>query len=181
MQVGIALFMLVGLGAALLCGTVGLASSPWRPLERRERLIQRIDDVLPQTQCGQCGYHGCRPYAEALYQGAADIDQCPPGGTKTRRALADLLGRDAPWQPGSATHELHLARIVERDCIGCTKCIDACPVDAIVGAQRQMHTVIRSRCTGCALCIPPCPVDCIELEAESAEPDWRWPQPDLRA
>jgi Na+-translocating ferredoxin:NAD+ oxidoreductase subunit B len=128
-------------------------------------LVDQIDALLPQTQCTRCGYPACRPYAEALAAGVADINQCPPGGDITIRALACLLRRDEkPLNPlnGSARPPT-VAYIDETRCIGCAKCLPACPVDAIVGAQRFMHTVIAERCTGCDLCLPPCPVDCIEL------------------
>jgi electron transport complex protein RnfB len=123
-----------------------------------------IDALLPQTQCGLCGYPGCRPYAEAIADGEADINQCPPGGETGIRALALLLGREP--KPLNPEHgEIRPASVVvirEDECIGCTKCIQACPVDAIVGAPKLMHTVLADRCTGCDLCIPPCPVDCID-------------------
>ncbi|KRE96785.1 electron transporter RnfB [Frateuria sp. Soil773] len=129
-------------------------------------LADRIDALLPQTQCEQCGYHGCRPYAEAIAAGEAAINQCPPGGSAGIARLAALLGRPAlPLDPARGVEKPRmLARIVEADCIGCTKCIQACPVDAIVGAAKLMHTVIADDCTGCELCVPACPVDCIVLE-----------------
>ncbi|WP_266181512.1 RnfABCDGE type electron transport complex subunit B [Dyella humicola] len=130
-------------------------------------LADRIDALLPQTQCEQCGYHGCRPYADAIARGEAQINQCPPGGAAGIARLAALL--DVPELPLDPEHGLEkprtLARIVEADCIGCTKCIQACPVDAIVGSAKLMHTVIADDCTGCELCVPACPVDCIVLEA----------------
>jgi electron transport complex protein RnfB len=129
-------------------------------------LADQIDAVLPQTQCEQCGYHGCRPYAEAIARGEAEINLCPPGGTAGIEKLAALLQR--PVLPLDPAHGMEkprmLARIVEADCIGCTKCIQACPVDAIVGASKLMHTVLADDCTGCELCVPACPVDCIVLE-----------------
>lgn len=137
----------------------------------REALIGRIEDLLPQTQCGRCTYAGCRPYASAIARGEADINQCPPGGERTVAALASLLGREArPVDPryGSVPARPAVAWIHEDACIGCTKCIQACPVDAIVGASRHMHTVIAAECTGCELCIPPCPVDCIEMRPAAA-------------
>jgi electron transport complex protein RnfB len=139
---------------------------------QRELLAQQIDALLPQTQCTQCGYEGCRPYAEAIAQGAADIDQCPPGGDEGVARLAHLLGREAkPLNPAHGAYRPpHVAVIEEAECIGCTKCIQACPVDAIVGASTLMHTVIASWCTGCELCLPPCPVDCIALEPVSSLP-----------
>jgi electron transport complex protein RnfB len=133
----------------------------------------RIDALLPQTQCTRCGFDGCRPYAHAIATGAAEIDQCPPGGDAGVVKLAQLLGRVArPLNPAfGGFMPPRIAVIDEEACIGCTKCIQACPVDAIVGASKFMHTVIASWCTGCELCIPPCPVDCIALVASPALPD----------
>jgi electron transport complex protein RnfB len=130
-----------------------------------ETLADRIDAILPQTQCEQCGYHGCRPYAEAIARGDAQINQCPPGGAAGIARLAALLDRPPlPLNPANGVEKPRmLARVIEADCIGCTKCIQACPVDAIVGASRLMHTVLIDRCTGCELCLPPCPVDCIVM------------------
>ncbi|MGN2252302.1 RnfABCDGE type electron transport complex subunit B [Frateuria sp. GZRe12] len=129
-------------------------------------LANRIDALLPQTQCEQCGFHGCRPYAEAMARGDAPINRCPPGGAAGIARLAALL--DTPVLPLDPDHGVEkprmLARVVEADCIGCTKCIQACPVDAIVGAAKLMHTVMPDHCTGCELCVPACPVDCIVLE-----------------
>jgi Na+-translocating ferredoxin:NAD+ oxidoreductase subunit B len=129
-------------------------------------LATRLDALLPQTQCGQCGFHGCRPYAEAMARGEAPINRCPPGGAAGIARLAALL--DTPVLPLDPAHGIEkprmLARIVEADCIGCTKCIQACPVDAIVGAAKLMHTVMADDCTGCELCVAACPVDCIVLE-----------------
>lgn len=136
----------------------------------RARLIERINDVLPQTQCGRCTFAGCRPYATALAEGSADINQCPPGGDSTAEALATLLGRPPKRvdpEFGIMPSVPMVAWIDEPACIGCTKCIQACPVDAIIGASRYMHTVIAADCTGCELCIPPCPVDCIEMRPAS--------------
>ena len=130
-------------------------------------LIDRINALLPQTQCGQCSFQGCRPYAEAIASDRADINQCPPGGDEGIRDIAQLLGVQP--KPLNSQFGLHkppsVAFIIEQDCIGCTKCIAACPVDAIVGAAKFMHTVIASECTGCELCIAPCPVDCIIMTA----------------
>ena len=125
----------------------------------------QIDALLPQTQCGQCGYHGCRPYAEAIARGEAPINRCPPGGTEGIRKLATLLHTpELPLDPACGVEKPRLlARIVEADCIGCTKCIQVCPTDAIVGAPKLMHTVLADDCTGCELCVAACPVDCIEL------------------
>jgi electron transport complex protein RnfB len=132
----------------------------------------RIDPLLPQTQCRQCGYAGCRPYAEAIAAGRARINQCPPGGDEVIRDIAALLEVPVlPLDPAFGTHEPPaVALIDEARCIGCTLCIQACPVDAIVGAAKLMHTVIAAACTGCKLCIPPCPVDCIEMRLTGAEP-----------
>jgi len=127
-------------------------------------LVERLDRLLPQTQCGQCGFDGCLPYAEALARGEADIDRCPPGGDVGARALAKLLRRPVlPYdrRRGQYTPDCVVV-IVEEDCIGCTKCIQACPVDAIIGAAKRMHTVIPELCTGCELCLPACPVDCMQ-------------------
>jgi electron transport complex protein RnfB len=128
-------------------------------------LIERLDRILPQTQCGQCGYAGCRPYAEAMAAGVADVDHCPPGGDAGARALAHVLG--VPAKPYDRMRGLHeppmVAVVIEADCIGCTKCIQACPVDAIIGGAKHMHTVIEPLCTGCGLCVPVCPVDCIVM------------------
>jgi len=128
-------------------------------------LVERLDRLLPQTQCGQCGFEGCRPYAEALARGEAEVDRCPPGGDAGARALAALLRvAPLPYDRNRGEHKWpQVAWIVEADCIGCTKCIQACPVDAIVGGAKHMHTVIAPLCTGCELCLPVCPVDCIAL------------------
>jgi electron transport complex protein RnfB len=136
-------------------------------------LARRIDALLPQTQCTRCGFDGCRPYADAVASGEADIDQCPPGGDAGIAKLAALLGRAAkPLNPEfGELSPPRVAVIDESTCIGCTKCIQACPVDAIVGASKLMHTVVASWCTGCELCIPPCPVDCITLEESVALPE----------
>jgi electron transport complex protein RnfB len=128
-------------------------------------LAERIDALLPQTQCTRCGYPACRPYAEAIARGEAPINRCPPGGDAGIRALAVLTGQPVqPLDPAcGAEMPPQVASIDEDACIGCTKCIQACPVDAIVGASKLMHTVIPQLCTGCELCIPPCPVDCIAM------------------
>lgn len=137
------------------------------------RLAQRIDALLPQTQCTQCGYDGCRPYADAIAAGEAEINRCPPGGTAGVEALAQLLVRPAlPLDPSCGDFNgFHLAVIEEKHCIGCTLCITACPVDAIVGANKRMHTVLEDWCTGCELCLPACPVDCIAMVP--AGRDWQ--------
>jgi len=124
-----------------------------------------IDALLPQTQCTRCGYAGCKPYAEAIASGTAEINQCPPGGAATIHALAQLTGRaPLPLNPGNGVEgPEHVAQIDEARCIGCAKCLPPCPVDAIVGMRRQMHTVVAELCNGCELCIAPCPVDCIVM------------------
>lgn len=143
-------------------------------------LVAEIEAVLPQTQCGQCSFPGCKPYAEAIATGKADINQCPPGGEAGVKALADLLGLEVkPLDEnfGVAT-EQKVAVIVETDCIGCTMCIQACPVDAILGAAKYMHTVIAFECTGCDLCVDPCPVDCIVMTPIGLSvSNWQWPEP----
>jgi electron transport complex protein RnfB len=126
--------------------------------------VKVIDALLPQTQCKECGYAGCLPYAEALAQGLAPINRCPPGGVATVKALGALLGIDAsPYLPTAPTRSPAVAVIREEECIGCTKCIQACPVDAIIGSGKLMHGIIEHECTGCGLCIEPCPVDCIDV------------------
>ncbi len=154
---------------AMLCGLLGIIAALLLWAERRFRdaddaVVDAIDALLPQTQCAQCGYPGCRPYAQAVAGGAA-IDLCPPGGRATQRALGQLLGR----KPGPAVTDPQplRARIDEARCIGCFLCVDACPVDAIVGAPQWLHSVIEERCTGCELCLPACPVDCIDLVSPS--------------
>lgn len=162
--------LLILLSLALVCAVVAwclpraLAPSPAPPLAVAA-LSDRLDRLLPQTQCRQCLFDGCRPYAEAMARNEADINRCPPGGDSTIRALARELGRPPiALDPKHGTHgPLQLARIDESRCIGCRLCIAACPVDAIVGAPKLMHTVLREDCTGCELCLPPCPVDCIDL------------------
>lgn len=168
--------------AALFGALLGYASVRFKP--EGDPIIDQIDDILPQTQCGQCGYPGCRPYAEAIANGDP-INKCPPGGESTIQELADLL--DVEPLPLDAEHgeekPKQVAIIREEECIGCTKCIQACPVDAILGAAKQMHTVIASECTGCDLCVDPCPVDCIDMvPVETSIQTWHWqaPQPDYK-
>jgi electron transport complex protein RnfB len=158
-----ALLTMVGLAAA---AGAAAALATRRANEDKKRLIDAIDALLPQTQCGRCTFAGCRPYASALASGDADINQCPPGGNATAAALANLLSREPRLVDprfGAVPAQSLVAWIDESACIGCVKCIQACPVDAIVGASKFMHTVIAEQCTGCELCIPPCPVDCIVM------------------
>lgn len=143
-------------------------------------LVEQIDKLLPQTQCGQCSYPGCRPYATAIANNEADINQCPPGGEATIHALADLLDRDSkPLNPENGEVKPTMVAVIdESTCIGCTLCIQACPVDAILGAAKQMHTIIEKECTGCVLCLEPCPVDCIEMvTVKDNVLTWKWPYP----
>jgi electron transport complex protein RnfB len=143
-------------------------------------IVDQINDILPQTQCGQCGHPGCRPYAEAIAAGEA-INKCPPGGEAGIQALANLLDLEPiPLDEEHGEEKVtSVAFIREAECIGCTKCIQACPVDAILGAAKQMHTVIASECTGCDLCVEPCPVDCIDMIPEQVTlQTWHWNLPD---
>ncbi len=131
-----------------------------------DSLIRDIDALLPQTQCGLCGYGGCLPYATAIATRGEEINRCPPGGVKTLLALGKLVGRDPnPFTDAMTVQEKppQVVKIRETECIGCTKCIKACPVDAIIGAAKQLHSILERECTGCGLCIAPCPVDCIDL------------------
>lgn len=172
--------ILVSAGLALAFGVVLGIAAQWFHVEGNP-LAEKIDSILPQTQCGQCGFPGCRPYAEAIASGQADINQCPPGGETTIKNLADLLGvepKPLNAENGSAKEVPLLAVIDEAVCIGCTKCIQACPVDAILGAAKQMHTVIADECTGCELCVAPCPVDCIDMvPVDTGVDDYRFPLP----
>jgi electron transport complex protein RnfB len=170
------LLALFALGAlALIFGLIlGYASIRFKV--ESDPLVEQIDEILPQTQCGQCGYPGCKPYAQAIADGD-EINKCPPGGDATIRKLADLMGVEATSLDSAhgAEDVKKIAFIREDECIGCTKCIQACPVDAILGAAKQMHTVIVDECTGCDLCVEPCPVDCIDmLPAATAASTWRW-------
>jgi Na+-translocating ferredoxin:NAD+ oxidoreductase subunit B len=142
-------------------------------------IVESINEILPQTQCGQCGHPGCKPYAEAIAEGEA-INRCPPGGEAGIKALAELLDVEVIELDESCGEEspVRVAVIREDECIGCTKCIQACPVDAIVGAAKLMHTVITDECTGCDLCVPPCPVDCIDMPlVENSIESWKVPSP----
>jgi len=171
--------LLVMAGLALALGAV-LGYSSLKFKVEGDPLVDKIDAILPQTQCGQCGFPGCKPYAQAIAAGEADINQCPPGGEAGVKALADLLGVEP--KPLNAEHgqpkPKSVAVIDENLCIGCTLCIQACPVDAILGAAKQMHTVIAAECTGCELCVAPCPVDCISMQViEETVDNWKWRYP----
>ena len=143
-------------------------------------VVEKIDELLPQSQCGQCGYPGCRPYAEAVSNGEK-INCCAPGGEAVMLKIAELLNVDPQPTDGDAQEAepaRMLATIDEANCIGCTKCIQACPVDAIIGAAKQLHVIIGQQCTGCELCLPPCPVECIHMEAVTENIDnWKWKYP----
>lgn len=166
-MVSLTLVLIVTAAFAAIAARV-MTRSEVDPAMAGRTLVAQIDRLLPQTQCGQCTYAGCLPYAQAMAAGAADINQCPPGGDATAARLARLLGR--PAKPVDLAYgDSQAARVVawidEDVCIGCARCLPACPVDAIVGASRYTHTVITAECTGCKLCLPPCPVDCIEMRA----------------
>ena len=173
-----AVLALVGLAIAF-GAVLGLAAVRFKV--EGDPLIDQIDTLLPQTQCGQCGYPGCRPYATAIAGGDAEINRCPPGGQATIQHLAELLDvepLELDAEHGTEAEAKTVAYIHEDICIGCTKCIQACPVDAILGAAQQMHTVIKSECTGCDLCVEPCPVDCIDMiPVEQTIRDWKWELP----
>ncbi len=173
-----ALLALVGL-AAVFGALLGYAAEQFKT--EGNPIADEINNILPQTQCGQCGYPGCRPYAEAIANGEA-INKCPPGGEAGIQALAALLDVEPiplDEEHGEVKEAPTVAFIREEECIGCTKCIQACPVDAILGAAKQMHTVISNLCTGCDLCVEPCPVDCIDMiSQEESLQTWHWPLPD---
>ncbi|UCV30473.1 electron transport complex subunit RsxB [Ferribacterium limneticum] len=166
---------IMALGAVVLGAALGFAAIKFKV--EGDPLIEKIEAILPQTQCGQCGFPGCKPYAEAIAKGEADINLCPPGGMEGVQRLADLLGREV--KPLDAEEKpKQVAIIDENTCIGCTLCIQACPVDAIVGAAKQMHIIIAQQCTGCELCLPPCPVECIHMETIGENIDnWKWKYP----
>jgi len=152
---------------ALLALLAGLALSyAWQSLPADSgELVEQVNELLPQTQCAQCGYPGCRPYAQAIVDDGIAINLCPPGGDDTIRRLATLLGTEVLPLAEKQTLRRAVAVIDESLCIGCMHCRNACPVDAIVGAHQLMHTIIEKECTGCELCVAPCPVDCISMRS----------------
>jgi electron transport complex protein RnfB len=153
----------ITIGLIALFAGLGLGYASRRLPHDADDLVERVDGLLPQTQCARCGYPGCRPYAAAIVSDEAAINLCPPGGDDTVRRLAELLGRDIVPIAEATPESRKVAIIDETLCIGCMHCRNACPVDAIVGAQQLMHAVIESECTGCELCVTPCPVDCISM------------------
>ena len=145
--------------SAIAASNVAAAS-----IDRTARISTRVDALLPQTQCQQCGFHGCQPYAEAIARRAVGVNRCPPGGLQTANSIAELVGAERVLEVVPVNPSINADALVSIDtqvCIGCTKCLPVCPVDAIIGAPKQLHIVLRDSCTGCGLCIPPCPVDCI--------------------
>jgi len=167
--------LIMALGAVVLGAALGWVSIKFKV--EGNPLVEKIESILPQTQCGQCGYPGCKPYAEAIAGGEADINLCPPGGAEGVQRLADLLGREVKALDAEEKPK-QVALIDEDTCIGCTLCIQACPVDAIVGAAKQMHTIVAPLCTGCELCVKPCPVECISMEPIGENlGNWKWKYP----
>ncbi len=159
--------------AALFGAILGFASIKFKV--EADPIVDQIDSILPQTQCGQCGYPGCRPYAEAIANGD-NINKCPPGGQATIEKLADLMGVEVEESAHDLDNAVKKVAFIHEDmCIGCTKCIQACPVDAIVGGTKALHTVIKDECTGCDLCVAPCPTDCIEMiPVATTTESWKW-------
>jgi electron transport complex protein RnfB len=174
------IFAVLTLGSLALAFGILLGFAAVRFKVEGNPIVDQLDAILPQTQCGQCGYPGCKPYAQALANGD-QINKCPPGGESTINAIADLLGVEPvplDAEHGEEKDTKMVAIIREDECIGCTKCIQACPMDAILGAAKQMHTVIADECTGCDLCVEPCPVDCIDMiPVENTLQTWHWEKP----
>lgn len=175
-----AILVMAGIGI-ILGAALGFSAIQFKV--EGDPLVDKIDAILPQTQCGQCGFPGCKPYATAIAKGEADINQCPPGGEDGIRKLSELLGVEI--KPLNAEHgspkPKSVAFIDENLCIGCTLCLQACPVDAIVGAAKQMHTIVGAECTGCELCLSPCPVDCIHMVPIAEDlTTWKWKYPQIR-
>ncbi|MCE0555554.1 MULTISPECIES: electron transport complex subunit RsxB [unclassified Motilimonas] len=170
MGIGVAI---ISLGLLALVSGLILGYAAIRFKVKSDPIVEQIDAILPQTQCGQCGYPGCKPYANAIANGD-EINKCPPGGEAVILKLADLMGVEPTKLEGEEKPKA-VAFVHEDECIGCTKCIQACPVDAILGATRQMHTVITDECTGCELCVAPCPTDCIEMiPVGETTKTWQW-------
>ncbi|MDG6773133.1 electron transport complex subunit RsxB [Thiomicrorhabdus sp. ZW0627] len=171
--------ILIFLGLAVLFGILlGYASIRFKV--EGNPMADQIDKVLPQTQCGQCGYPGCRPYADALANGEAEVNLCIPGGTEVMIEISEITGLEpkAMDEAASEPKPKETAIIDEDLCIGCVLCIKECPVDAILGATKMMHTVIQQECTGCEKCVPVCPVDCIDMiPVEVTTKNWKWPEP----
>jgi len=171
--------ILIMVGLAIVLGIIlGIAAIKFRV--EGNPLIDKVEAALPQTQCGQCGYPGCRPYAEAIATGQAPINLCVPGGEATGKQLGELLGLDyqPPGEESAGPKPRMVAFIDESICIGCTACIKVCPVDAIVGATKLMHTILADPCTGCELCVPACPVDCISMiPVKENVATWKWKYP----
>jgi len=172
---------LIALGSLSLIFGAILGFAAVRFKVEGDPIVEQIDALLPQTQCGQCGHPGCKPYAQGIANGEP-INKCPPGGQSTINAIATLLDVEAPSLDEEHGVELDVARVAyirEDECIGCTKCIQACPMDAILGAAKQMHTVIADECTGCDLCVEPCPVDCIDMiPVQTTLGSWKWQTPE---
>jgi electron transport complex protein RnfB len=171
--------LLIFLGLSIVFGLL-LGYAAVRFKVEGNPIAELIDKKLPQTQCGQCGYPGCKPYAEALAKGEAEVNLCTPGGESTMLEIAELLQVEPkPMNAEASETKPQMVALINEDlCIGCVLCIKACPVDAIVGATKMMHTVIKKECTGCELCVPVCPVDCIEMVTEQMNArNWKWPEP----
>lgn len=171
--------LIIFIGLAILFGLL-LGYAAVRFKVEGNPLSDQINKVLPQIQCGQCGYPGCKPYADALAAGEAEVNLCIPGGSEVMILISEITGREPKEMdlPDEVTQIKKIAFIDEDLCIGCVLCIKACPVDAILGATKLMHTVIESECTGCDLCVPVCPVDCIEMRPiETTMDNWIWPDP----